>query len=66
MTAEEKVANIIIKKINKKIKNVSTKKKAPPKKNNCKLKKNSVMDNVENNDYLKIEKKPGRNKQVFS
>ena len=38
-----------------------------PKKKNGKPKKNSVMDNVENNDYLKMcKQKRGRNKQVLS
>ena len=38
-----------------------------PKKKNGKPKKNSVMDNVENNNYLKIcRQKRGRNKQVLS
>ena len=56
MTAEEKVANVTIKKINKEIRKV-------PKKKNGKPKKNSVMDNVEDNDYLKMcKQKCGRNK----
>ena len=60
MTAEEKVANVTIKNINKEIKKV-------PKKKISKPKKNSVMDDVEKNDYLKMcKQKRGRNKQVLS
>ena len=60
MKAEEKVANVTIKNINKEIKKV-------PKKKISKPKKNSVMYDVEKNDYLKIcKQKRGRNKQVLS
>ena len=67
MTAEEKVAGVTVKKINKELKKNMTKKNLSQKNNRKSKKINKVMDDINNNEYLKMcKEKRGRNETYLN